>query len=57
LGQSQEWIDSLTPGAVPFIFNDVTEEKEWGGFTSELRGVARSVNVLLAKLNNSANPC
>jgi hypothetical protein len=45
----------LTHGAAPFILDDVTEEKEWGGFTRELRGVAHSLNILLAKLNNATD--
>jgi hypothetical protein len=45
--------DPFTPRVVPFILDDVVE----GGFTGELRGMAHSLNVLLAKLNNVANPC
>jgi hypothetical protein len=38
----------LNPTATPFVLNDVTEEKEWDSFTGELKGVAHSLNVLLA---------
>jgi hypothetical protein len=47
----------LTPRAAPFILDDITEEKEWGSFTGELRGVAHSLSILLAKLNNAADLC
>jgi hypothetical protein len=47
----------LTPGAAPFVLDDVTEEKKWDNFIGELRGMAHSLNILLAKLNNAADPC
>jgi hypothetical protein len=56
-GPRIKWIDPLTPGAAPFVLDDVTEQNEWDGFTGELRGMAHSLNILLAKLNNAANPC
>jgi hypothetical protein len=40
-----------------FVLDDVVKEREWGGFTRELRGMAHSLNTLLSKLNNAANPC
>jgi hypothetical protein len=55
-GPRVEWIDLLTLGAVPFILDDVTEEKEWGSFTGYLKGMAHSLNILLAKLNNTPTP-
>jgi hypothetical protein len=47
----------LNPGATPFVLDDVAEEREWGGFTRELRGVAHSLNTLLPKMNSAADPC
>jgi hypothetical protein len=47
----------VNPGATSFVLDDVTEEREWGGFTRELRSMAHSLNVLLTKLNNATDPC
>jgi hypothetical protein len=52
-----EWADLSNPEAAPFVLDNVAEEREWGGFTRELRGVAHSLNTLHAKLNNVADPC
>jgi hypothetical protein len=46
----------LTPRAAPFVLDDIAKEREWGSFTGELRGMALSLNILLAKLNSVTDP-